>query len=230
LKTKKIKKGLIDKYLQVEAKSIVFVGDFNPVIIQPFWLANKKLIREEEAINAKIDVIHNELVKYSLDWADIEINKFRCEFRTSKSPYFEPLKDLAVNVFRILKETPIRQLGINHIYDFSLVNQKKMYDFGNRLCPLNMWNESLEKPRVLHVEVQEPKRRDGKNGVVRVRVTPSDKKIDFGVTININDHYDLGTDERGTNLEIVKILEENWSTSNKRVSEIIENLFTKLEL
>jgi len=52
---------MLNDYLQIHAISIVFLGDFNPKIIQPFWLVNKKLIREQEGTEAKIEVIH---VKY----------------------------------------------------------------------------------------------------------------------------------------------------------------------
>jgi hypothetical protein len=109
-----------EKYLQKESLSIVFLGEFNPVILQPFWLLNKGLIREEEAKNAKVGVIHNEIVKYELDWVGIEISKQRCEFKTTKSPYFYPMRDLAISVFKILRETPLKALGINHIFDFQL--------------------------------------------------------------------------------------------------------------
>jgi hypothetical protein len=47
--------------------SIVFIGDFNPSIIQPFLLRAKNLIikeEEEEAENAVINVIHHELVRF----------------------------------------------------------------------------------------------------------------------------------------------------------------------
>ena len=57
---------MFENILEIETFSIVFVGDFNPVILQPFWLANKGLIRESEATNAKVEVIHNEVVKFEL--------------------------------------------------------------------------------------------------------------------------------------------------------------------
>ncbi len=58
--------------LEAYTLSIVFVGDFNPAIIQPYWLANKKLIREQEAENAKVGILHNEITKFNIDWATIE--------------------------------------------------------------------------------------------------------------------------------------------------------------
>jgi len=142
---------MLERYLQIETLSIVFIGDFNPVILQPFWLANKNLIREDEASNANVEIIHNDIVKFDLDWVVIEITKNRCQFRTNKSPYFEAVKDLATSVFRILKETPIKALGINHVFDLSLRNAEEYYEFGNVLTPLNIWSDSLNKPRLLNL-------------------------------------------------------------------------------
>ena len=87
---------MLDRYLQIETRGIVFLGDFNPSIFQPFWLASKNLIQEEEAKNAKIDVVMNELSRFQLgEWLSVEVSRNRCEFKTMKSPYFSPMKDLA---------------------------------------------------------------------------------------------------------------------------------------
>ncbi len=217
----------IEKYLQKESLSIVFLGDFNPVILQPFWLFHKGLIREEEASNAKIGVIHNEIVKYELDWVSIEISKQRCEFTTTKSPYFDPMKDLSASVFKILKETPIKSLGINHIFDLKLPNSEVYYEFGNKLCPLSNWEGSLKDPRLLQLEILEKERKDCLSGQYRIRITPAYPKMDYGVSININDHYDLEHGQNGVNMEIVKRLEENWNISIIRAKETVENILLK---
>jgi len=106
---------MLNNYLQIHTASVVFVGEFNPVIIQPFWLANKKLIRDQEAQDAKVEIIHNEIVKFEIDWARFEITKDRFEIRTSQEPYFEPMRDLVISIFEILKETPISALVSNNL-------------------------------------------------------------------------------------------------------------------
>jgi hypothetical protein len=217
----------IEKYLHKESVSIVFLGEFNPVIMQPFWLLNKGLIREEEASNAKVSVIHNEIVKYELDWVGIEISKQRCEFTTTKSPYFDPMRDLATSVFKILRETPIKSFGINHIFDLKLPSPEKYYEFGNILCPLNNWEESLKDPRLLQLEILEKERKDGIKGHYRIRITPADPRIIYGVTVNINDHFDIEHGQTGTNIEVVKKLSENWNNSITRAEETVLNILQK---
>jgi len=219
---------MLKDYLQVRTLSIVFIGDFNPVIIQPFWLAGKKLIKEQEAQDTTVELIHNELVKYDLGWVSVEITKKRFELRTSKEPYFEPLRDLMLSVFFILSETPIEAMGINHIMHFSLPDEEKLYEFGNKLAPLNIWEGFINNPRVLSFEMYEKERKDKLPGFVRIKVQPSDQAIRFGLQININDHYALSTNENGRKGEMVKRLKENWNNSYKRADEIVDELWKKI--
>jgi hypothetical protein len=219
---------MFKNYLQVNTLSIVFLGDFNPIIVQPFWLASKKLIKEEEAVDTKVELIHNELVKYDLGWASVEFTKKRAEFRTSKEPYFEPLRDLIVSIFAILSETPIEAMGINHVMHYALPDKDLYYEFGNKLAPLSNWENIINNPRVLSLEIYEKDRKDGLPGFVRITIQPSDQKIQFGVAININDHYTLSKDETGRKGEIMNRLKANWINSQKRADEIAEELWKKI--
>lgn len=217
---------MLERYLKIETLSIVFVGDFNPVILQPFWLANKNLIGEIEANKANVDIVHKEVVKYELDWVSLEITKNRCQFKTSKEPYFEPLKDLAVGIFKILKETPISSLGINYIYDLSLIDEKRYYDFGSKLTPLNIWENELNDPRLMSLEIKEESRTDKQKGFRRVRISPTDQKIPFGITVNINNHFDLINE--GSKIDAVSHLINNWEESSNQSKRILQSLFTKI--
>jgi hypothetical protein len=116
-------------------------------------LSSKKLIREIEAQKANIEVIPNEIVRFSLDWVDFEITRERFELKSSQEPYFEPIKDLAISIFNALNETPIKALGINHLKYFGLTNADAYYNFGNRLAPLNNWSGFLNQPKMLNLDI-----------------------------------------------------------------------------
>ncbi len=220
---------MFEKYLQIETLSLVLAGDFNPVILQPFWLANKNLIRETEAENADVEVIHNDLVKYSLnDWAGIEITKNRCEFKSTKEPYFEILKDLITSSFRVLNETPIRALGMNHIFDLKLPNEDAYLKFGHSLSNLNFWEDSIKDPKLLNIEIIEVDRYDEEIGQRRVRISPTDQQqIKYGVTVNINNHFDLNKPEKKINA--VDQLEKKWKDSFEQSRLILNSIFSKME-
>lgn len=220
----------IDRFVDTESKSIVFIGDFNPLILQPYWLFSKNLIREEEARNANVDIMHQEVVKYFLDWVEIEVSKQRSSFSTSKSPYFDPMKDLCTSIYKILKETPITAVGINHKFEINLQNSETYYEFGNILSPLFIWEDTFNDPRLLQLEIYEKERKDGLKGLYRIKITPSERNVNNLISVRINDHYELQNGGNGRDLEIVKLLDDNWEASNRRAKKVITELLVKTNI
>lgn len=208
---------------QINELVLIFVGSFNPVIIQPFWLAHKGLIREEEGENAKVEVIHNELVKFDLDWLKVQVTRARLELRTTQEPYFEPLKDLAIGIVKILSETPIDSFGINHIRHYILESDQQYYNFGNKIAPLGNWSTIMKDPRLLTLEILMNKT---ENGSVRLRVQPSDslKNSKNSIMTNINDHYSSDGVGSKRNDNLLKLLADNWQKSFAFANEAEENI------
>jgi hypothetical protein len=215
---------VIDKYLKFETISIVIVGEFNPAIFQPMWFANKKLIREIEAINVLNLLVHNEMVRFDLDWLNIEVTRNRCVFVTSKDGHFEPLKDLVTDIFKILNETPIQSFGINHTFELTLETESKYVMFGSKLTPLNYWEDYCNEPRLLQLEILEKERKDIKGASRRIRILPSDSKykIPFGVSINVNNHFELSNNKIGF------LIEDNWDNTKNESKKIVNNLLKKI--
>lgn len=208
--------------------SIVFVGDINPVIIQPFWLAGKGLIQETEGENAKVEMIHNEIVKFELDWVSFEATRQRLMVRTTKEPFFSVTKDLAISIFKILKDTPLKNLGINHILHFKL-DEESYIDIGKKLTPFDNWEGILSNPRLLQLEMTDQPRNDGFSGEYRVRITPSELIKPFGVSLNINDHFNQVEKTLGSN-EIIGILNNSWEISLNRAEQTYTKLWKTLNL
>lgn len=217
---------MIDQYLQIETRGLVLLGDFNPAIFQPFWLASKNLIREEEAKNAKIEVIINELSRFQIGgWLNVEVSRNRCEFKTMKSPYFLPMKDLVVNIFKILPETPIKAIGINNIYDLSLKNKDSYYQFGNILAPLANWSDVLDSPRLLQLEIIS-EQKDSLLRRVSISPTDSDLKVNFGVNFNVNNHFTLQPNSTGNEASTLITEKSEYCANNSR--EIVSNILSKI--
>lgn len=214
---------------EIYVSSIVFLGEFNPVIIQPFWLAHKGLIQETEGENAKVEIIHNEIVKFDLEWASIEITRNKFQIRTTKESFFEVTKDLAGGVFRILKDTPLKNLGINHIFHFRL-DETKYIKLGKVLAPFENWKDVLSDPKLLHLEMTEEQRRDNLKGHYRIRITPSELIRQYGVSLNINDQFNKQNDRLVGSSEMVDSLNHNWKSSLERAKITSTNLWKNLNL
>lgn len=207
---------------------LVFVGDINPVIIQPFWLVNKGLIQETEGENAKVEVIHPEIVKFDLDWVNIEITRQRLILRTTKQSHFLMVKDLGISIFKILKDTPLKNFGINHILHFKF-DESKYLEIGSKLVPFHNWEGVLSNPKLLQLEMTSESRKDGYLGQVRIKILPSELIRPYGVSININDHFE----KKSTNLgaaELIDVLKEIWEKSMEYSESIYINIWKNLKI
>lgn len=211
---------MIEKYLQIEARSLVLIGNFNPLIFQPSWLSLKNLIQEEEAESANIEVIHPEITKFDIgDWLKVEITVNRCSFSTAKEPYFDPMKDLVLSIFQILREIPMSAFGINNTFNLTLQNINNYFKFGKALTPLDIWDENVKEPRLLRLDITEDQRSDSLKRNITIR--PSNQKL--GVSVNINNDYEIKNAA-----SIVDILNKNWDKESSNSRQIVDNLLKKI--
>lgn len=208
---------------EIESVGIVLVGSFNPTIFQPAWFAAENLIREEEEQAAKIELIHRQVAIFSLDWLHLQVTDEQFIATTSQSSFYEPLRDLVLGTFRLLRHTPIRMMGLNRDCHFRMPSEEAWHAFGHRLTPKEPWAGILKEPgmRSLTMEGLRP---DNLKGYIRVRVEPS-VRVHLGVFININDHYEVedAAIVRGCD-KIIDILDREWQNSLARSAEIVSLL------
>lgn len=213
---------------EIESVSIVLVGSFNPKIFQPAWFAAENLIREEEEQAAKIELIHRQVAIFSLDWLHLQVTDEKFIATTTQSSFYEPLRDLVLGTFRLLRHTPILKMGLNRDCHLRMPSEDAWHAFGHRLTPQEPWSGILEKPgmRSLTMEGVRP---DNLNGYIRVRVEPS-VRVHPGVFINTNDHYEVKDSAmvRGCD-EIIDILDQEWKSSLDRSAEIVSLLWSRNE-
>ena len=93
---------------EIHEHSIVLVGDFNVLIYHPLWFAAQNLIREHEARNAVIEIMHRDVAIFSIDWLTFQAFPDRVIFSTKSGSYFEVVRGLVIGTFSILEHTPIR--------------------------------------------------------------------------------------------------------------------------
>ena len=212
----------------INGPSIVLLGNFNPKIFQPYWFAAKKLIREEEGTNAKINIIHDSIVQFQLDWATFSIEQDKFYISATNESYFEAVKDLIISTFDILKETPIWALGINHTYSFKLDKEDYYKKFGEWLYNYQIWKSNIEEGGgLITLEVFRPKKENGEYGTQRIRVTPSDTQR-FEVSIDFNNH--IQTDVQSTKKvssakNIISMLEKNWKPTSINTKSIVNDIW-----
>lgn len=210
---------------EIQGMSIVLLGDFNPKIFQPAWLAAQELIGtlESEEAEANVEIIHPDVTIFNLDWLKLQVTRERFFASTAQEAYFEALRDLVLGTFTLLRHTPVGAMGINLSMHFRMRTEKEWHAFGERFAPKVPWKGVLEKPGMRRLDMEDV-RPDGLRGYIRVRLEPS-RRIDPGVFFDVNDHYTV--ENAATTVgcdEIINILDSKWSESVERSRTIISAL------
>lgn len=206
----------------IRAMSIVLIGTFNPAIFQPAWFAAEQLLKEGEAREVKIEVIHSELTVLMLDWFRLQVTSDKFVISTTQEPYYEVVRDFVLGVFSLLPGTPMQRMGINRDFHYRATSEKEWHGLGDRLAPKELWNGVIDSPGLRSLVMEESRRRDGFPGFIRVKVEPS-SQIQPGVYIQVNDHYEV-PEGYGTRNELITILEKCWGHSIERSSDIAQSI------
>ena len=202
--------------------SIVLLGDFNPKIFHPIWFSAQGLIREKEAEESSLNIVHPEIVNFSLDWCKVEVTRERFVISTSQESSYEPLRDLVRGTFEILSHTPLRMLGINIEMHFRMGSIEEWHAFGHKIAPKDIWEKELKNPGTISLII-EGVRPEGLEGYIRVETSPS-VRVHPGIHFRVNDHYTIkGIDSSIGATEIIRILENEWLNSMNRATRIISN-------
>jgi hypothetical protein len=212
---------------EIDAKIIVLRGNFNPVIFQPSWFAQNGLVHKEEAEEASISTINPFIAQFSLAGFDLQVTATRFTVSAPSGSHFEPLRDIVMGTFMLLRHTPIHLLGINRQTHFKLENSDQLEKIFNRIAPLSEWNDILKQSSFESLTISGI-REDDKKGSVRVKVEQS-TRIKPGIFFDLNDHYDLESEsEKVINAEkAVSVLKGSWDDSQKRSEKIIYSIFSK---
>lgn len=206
--------------------ALVTIGSFNPVIISPTWLEKKGALGKDEEERATIELIHREMTQFSLGWSSCRVTPERFELACDSKAYFEPTKDLFQNIFKVLRETPVIAIGINHVIIFDLGDATKFDHFGKFLATMDIWKETISNSKLKTIEILEQPRGDKLSGHRNIRLEGiSNAKAKYGVSISINDHFDVTSVS-----DMLNVISQNWQSSfdkTKSITTSIWNQFLK---
>lgn len=213
--------------LKLEGLSVVFRGPFTPAAFQPKWLATLGLLRETEAEEAKIEVIHNSVAVFKTSWLVFQATDDYLNLSTTEVSMYEPLRDLGISILRLFPASQLIAMGINVDLHYMVETRSAFDRVGNMLVPKERWAKVLPKPGMLTLTVQHP-RPDDLDGNINVRVEPSNRMPEnvVGVFVNINDHYNLKGMAEKTKVDANKsaqdILQQHWQASLERARQFGE--------
>lgn len=208
---------------ELSGLGLVFLGRFEPSSFQPSWFAEQDLLRSEEVATAKINLFHNEVVNFALDWLILEAHTNRLSIQsTTRTAQDELVRDLAAGTLR-LTDASVAAFGINHERHYAFGSDRDWHAFGHRLVSPQNWDSFLKQPGMRTLDVQGV-RPDDADGYIRVRVEPS-VRIKQSVYIRVNDHIELApaTDPLPSP-DAANALLEQWDAAQARAQAVFEGL------
>ncbi len=216
--------------LETEQVSIVLLGSFNPMIFHPSWFAAHGLVPCDDnkvPLGVQGVITHPEVMDFTTDDFHWQVVKNRLSARALSTAFYDPLKDLVLGSFKILRHTPVGKMGLNRDFHFRMPDENSWNEVGDRLAPKGPWENVLEKPGMMSVTVKS-KREGGHKGFIQVKVEPSTVVKPYGVYVEVNDHFEIAdlSDLQGCG-ELMEILRESWSDSMKRAEKIAEAVVSR---
>ena len=224
---------------EIAGADITMIGSFNPMIFTPGWLARNKLITDQMADAAKVQIIHAEISSVELDWFRFRVDKDRFQIQTREASLVR-LSDLVVNMFGgVLMHTPIWQLGISRWVHFSVGTFEIRNKIGRALAPMEPWGEwgrEIDAQTgdmsgglsTLVVEQKRPAQSPFVDIGISATVQPSLKmRQGTGVYMNVQDNCKLETLEKTIGcLDIVKKLSDSFESSIAHSETIISQIMS----
>ena len=214
--------------VSVEEITVVLIGDFNPKIFHPMWFAHHGVLREAEAMEARIEVVHTDVSSFTTEWLTVQVLRDRFTAAVKAEVYRPHLGDLVRNVFTLLGHSPVRQMGLNSSFRVHFKSTDDWHSLGHFILPKSPWHDVLSKPGLRNVSVQ-GNRTDKRLGLINVTIEP-DIRLPGDALLRINDHFDTPygkDDERATVLGAgwaLEILAEEFDGSYQRAKSIMTRL------
>lgn len=219
------------KHPEIQGVSIVALGDFNPAIFQPLWFSANNLLREEEANEAKVDIVHREATVFKTEWLTLQVTSGRYSVETLDPTMYQPLRDLALGTFGILEHTPIHAVGFNMNQHFRMPSEDAWNAFGDHYTQKDSWRGILTQPG-MRTLVIEGKRDNCNANQIQVKIEPS-RKAKHGVFIGVNEHYDVRSSEDSSPADrmevLLKTLRDAWDEFLSYCGDVASHLFSEYE-
>ena len=206
---------------EIQGASIVVRGSFNPKIYQPMWFQKYDLIREEEAENAEIKIIHNEVTDISFGRFKLLALHDRFVISTTDASFFEPIRDLTLSTFSILEHTPVTAIGLNLMMHYKLASKERLESFFTLIALTEIWSSIIKDPQLTSLTITDIKS-DEPQARLNLKIEPS-KRVENGIYFEANNHYGI----ENNNIQMMfEILRDSWSDNIKSLNHVVESLLS----
>jgi len=189
-----------------QSAELVLVGNFNPAIIRPSWLARNGLIPDEEADAAEITLLRPEYAGFSIGWATIDVRFDRFAVASTDESQWVTLRDLLVGVFALLDQTPVSAMGFNLSAHCQFAEEEALDPLLSKLSALPaVWKSWIDRP-ILRQQKVKGARPKGGGTEYTIEVQPS-VVVERALFFKAHEHYANESEDVGV---VLDILQSEW--------------------
>jgi hypothetical protein len=228
--------------LAIDTATIVLRGKFDPGILSAKELFAEGLISSSDLSQASQKFSTKDIAIFETETIKVLANRELIQLTSQSSEEFDSLRDLAVNILRLLEGQSLGVMGINRDVHFSVETAGAWHAIGDRLVPKDEWAHTLGSAGLSSLVLQAI-REDLYEGF-RVITIQTSSLVPQGIYVGHNDHYTLSISDgipanrdqivsvahmaavpTFENIAVaIKILNGEWNNSMNRALDVIEHV------
>ena len=214
----------------------MLLGSFNPAIFTPAWFALHGLLPEEDVESAALQVAHNQVTDFQVNWFNLHVTPDRFSIETTIAPHIR-IRDLVARMFgELLPHTPVRALGINSSAHVKAQGKEELNRIGTALAPPSAWGPWREKLDLdsdsggmssLKMSQLSPDDRPA-GSAINITVEPSKQmgRDQLGVYVGINHHFEIDVENADSNRNLMKVFDQHYDNCIEMSNEIVDHIMS----
>ncbi len=220
----------------IAGTGIVLLGSFNPAIFTPTWFALQKLLSENEAETADLEMVHNQISVFQTEWFNLQVTPDRFSIETTQAPNVR-VRDLVARLFdEYLPHTPVAAMGINYSVHVRARSNEEWNRIGMTLAPPEAWGSWREKldlagesggMKSLMMSQPIPAGRP-EGSAINITVEPSTRvgAGQAGVFVLVNHHFAVASANSGNGRSLTELLDQYFEKCEGMSNEIFEHIMS----
>ncbi|SEL97027.1 hypothetical protein SAMN04487770_12229 [Butyrivibrio sp. ob235] len=205
----------VEKNRKFYSSSIVLIGDFSPMMFQPYWFKHCEILNDEE-FNAIKEmgktIISDHLTVFETENLAFNIEEKRFTIIAKKEP-FEIMLDTFDRIQEKLDSVLIKKFGINFSFHVDLESMENFKTFGDVIAPKQYWHTLFEGDKdtteTTNGLASITMRKQTDFGVINVKLESS-AIFTHAVFFNFNFHFDVDTKESFDILDVNDCIGEQY--------------------
>lgn len=211
------------------SSSIVLIGNFSPMMFQPYWFKHCNIINDDEYNSIeKIGkmIISDALTVFETDNLAFKIEEKRFTIIAKKEP-FELMLDTFERLQEKLDSVLIEKYGLNFSFHVNLETSENYKIFGDVIAPKKYWEVLFSDAKDTESKISGlasiAMRKQTDFGCINVKIESS-AYYDYSVFFEYNFHFEGNPKEPFDILDVNESISNNYDNFSKYADKVSQHL------